>query len=115
MELLVCVVDRERHLGRILSGFLELGIRGATIINSEGMAHHVGDALPVMAGLQSLLTKTGPTNATVFSVIDDPAQVEAAMRLISDACGGIEEPGTGIVFTVPVRRVFGLVQPSDLP
>jgi nitrogen regulatory protein PII len=113
MELLVCVVNRERHLGRILSGFLELGVRGATIINSEGMAHHVGDALPVMAGLQSLLAKTGPTSATIFSVMDDPAQVEAAIQLISEACGGIEEPGAGIVFTVPVQRVSGLVPPTD--
>jgi nitrogen regulatory protein P-II 1 len=112
MELLVCVVDRERHLSRILSGFVELGIRGATVINSEGMAHHVGDALPVMAGLQSLLIKTRPTSATVFSVIDDAALVEAAIRMISEICGGIEEPGTGIVFTVPVSRAVGMVEPT---
>ena len=115
MELLICVVDREKHLGRILSGFVELGIRGATVITSEGMAYHVGDALPVMAGLQSLLAKTRPTSATVFSVIDDPAHVDAAMQLISEACGGIEEPGTGIVFTVPVLRAAGLVPPADRP
>jgi hypothetical protein len=112
MELLVCVVDRERHLGRILAGFVELGVRGATVINSEGMAHHVGDALPVMAGLQSLLAKTKPSSATVFSVIDDHPTVEAAMRMISETCGGIEEPGTGIVFTVPVSRVAGMVEPA---
>lgn len=109
MELLVCVVNREKHLDRILAGFLELGIRGATVLNSEGMAHHVGDGLPVLADLQSVLERTRPYNATVFSVIDDPDLVTGAAALISDVCGGIESPGTGIVFTVPVSRVFGLV------
>lgn len=109
MELLVCVVDRDRHLDRILSAFVELGIRGATIVNSEGMAHHVGDELPVLTGLQALLERTRPHNATVFSVIDDPATVDAAITTISAICGGLEGPGTGIVFTIPVNRVHGMV------
>lgn len=108
MELLVCVVNREKHLDRILSGFLELGIRGATVLNSEGMARHVGAGLPVLADLQSLLERTRPHNATLFSVIEDPDQVTAAVALISEACGGIDTPGSGIVFTIPVSRVFGL-------
>lgn len=112
MELLVCVVNREKHLDRILSGFLELGIRGATVLNSEGMAHHVGDGLPVLADLQSVLERTRPYNATVFSVIDDPDLVTGAVALISEVCGGIESPGSGIVFTVSVSRVFGLAAPS---
>lgn len=108
MELLVCVVDRDRHLDRILSAFVELGIRGATIVNSEGMAHHVGDELPVLTGLQALREGTRPHSATVFSVIDDPATVDAAITTISAICGGLEGPGTGIVFTLPVSRVQGL-------
>ena len=104
MELLVCVVDRDQHLERILSAFVDLGIRGATIINSEGMAHHVGEELPVLTGLQALLERTRPHSATVFSVIDDAATIEAAIATISEICGGLDGPGTGIVFTVPVRR-----------
>jgi hypothetical protein len=110
MELLVCVVDPEQHLERILSAFVELGIRGATIIGSEGMAHHVGRELPVLTGLQALLERTRPHNTTVFSVIDDPSVTEAAIAAISDICGGLEGPATGIVFTVPVQRVHGLLR-----
>jgi nitrogen regulatory protein PII len=113
MELLVCVVDRDQHLERILSAFVDLGIRGATIVNSEGMAHHVGDELPVLTGLQALLERTRPHSATVFSVIDDAATIETAIETISEICGGLEGPGTGIVFTVPVQRVHGLMRSSD--
>lgn len=110
MELLVCVVDPEQHLERILSAFVELGIRGATIIKTEGMAHHVGHELPVLTGLQALLERARPHNATIFSVIDDPTVTEAAIAAISDICGGLEGPATGIVFTVPVRHVHGLLR-----
>ncbi|MBE0591703.1 MAG: hypothetical protein IH616_04810 [Gemmatimonadales bacterium] len=82
------------------------------MLNSEGMARHVGESLPVLADLQSLLQRTRPYNATVFSVIEDPTKVTAAVALISETCGGIDSPGSGIVFTVPVSRVFGLVAPS---
>ena len=37
MHLLVAVVSQPEKLDEILSGFVELGVRGATVINSEGM------------------------------------------------------------------------------
>jgi hypothetical protein len=114
MELLVCVVDRDQHLERILSAFVELGIRGATIINSEGMAHHVGEELPVLTGLRALLERTRPHNATVFSVIEDAATIDGACAAVSEICGGLEHPGTGIIFTVPVHRVHGLLPRQDV-
>ena len=77
---------------------------------SEGMAHHVGHELPVLTGLQALLDRARPHNATVFSVIDDPTVAEAAIAAISDICGGLDGPATGIVFTVPVQRVHGLLR-----
>jgi len=111
MELLVCVVNREKHLDRILAGFVDIGIRGATVLNSEGMASHLGDGVPVLANLQALLERSRPHNATVFSVIDDTDKVAAAVELISETCGGIDSPATGFVFTIPVSRVFGLATP----
>lgn len=110
MELLVCVVNREEHLDRVLSGLVRLGITGATVLNSEGMARRVAGQLPVLAGLQSVLEGARPYNATVFSVIRDHAKVEAAVEMISETCGDLGRPGTGVVFTIPVTAVRGLAE-----
>ncbi len=108
MELLVAVINQQELLDDILSGFLELGITGATVINSEGMAHVLTHDIPIFAGLQTLISRSRPQNQTLFSVIEEEEKVEAAIALIQDVCGDMARPATGIVFTVPVSRVIGV-------
>ncbi|MGD2136281.1 MAG: hypothetical protein PVF27_08975 [Gemmatimonadales bacterium] len=108
MELLVCVINREEKLEEILAGFAELGVSGATVVNSEGMARLIAGELPVLSDLQSLLARSRPQNTTVFSVMESGAMVDRAIRVVEDALGDLSTPATGIVFTVPVARVAGL-------
>ncbi len=108
MELLVCVVNQEEKLNDILSGFLELGVTGATVINSEGMGRVLTQEVPIFAGLQDLISRSRPQNSTVFSVIETPEKLEAAVAMIQEVCGSLDDPATGILFTVPVGRVIGL-------
>jgi nitrogen regulatory protein P-II 1 len=108
MELLVCIINREEHLNAVLSGFAEIGVKGATVVSSEGMAHLIDGDLPVLAGLQTVLAGGRPQNAMVFSLIESPDLLEQAIRLVGDATGGLDEPGAGVLFTLPVSRVVGL-------
>ena len=111
MELLVLVIDRGKKLDSILSGFLELGVSGATVIDSQGMARRLTEnrrAAPVFAGLQDLISSSRPQSSTVFSVIETPEKLEAAIEMIREQCGDMNNPGTGILFTVPVSRAVGL-------
>ena len=108
MELLIAVIDDPDRTEEILSGFLEIGVTGATIVNSEGMGRLLSQDLPMFSGLQTLIGQTRPQNQTLFSVIDDPETVERAIAVIEDVCGRFSSPSTGIVFTVPVTRVTGL-------
>lgn len=117
MQLLIAVINQEDRLDDILSGFLELGITGATIIESEGMGHVLSHDIPIFAGLQTLLSRSRPQNTTIFSVIDSDEKVEGAIELLQEICGDMDDPATGIVFTVPVNRVAGLAPelgPDDL-
>jgi len=117
MQLLIAVINQEDRLDDILSGFLELGITGATIIESEGMGHVLSHDIPIFAGLQTLLSRSRPQNTTIFSVIDSDEKVEGAIALLQEICGDMDDPATGIVFTVPVNRVAGLAPelgPDDL-
>ncbi|HEX7089750.1 MAG TPA: hypothetical protein VF192_06410 [Longimicrobiales bacterium] len=108
MQLLIAVINQEEKLDEILSGFLELGITGATIIASEGMGRVLSHDIPIFAGLQTLLARSRPQNQTIFSVINEDEKVDGAIALLQEICGNLENPATGIAFTVPVTRVVGL-------
>ena len=108
MELLVCVINRDDKLEEILSGFLKLGVTGATVIDSEGMGRVLSQDLPVFAGLQTLQSRSRPQNTTIFSVIESPAVMTKAIDFVQEICGGFDAPASGIVFTVPVSRVIGM-------
>ncbi|MEQ8328967.1 MAG: P-II family nitrogen regulator [Longimicrobiales bacterium] len=106
-RLLLAVINDAEKLDEILSGFIELGITGATIINSEGMGRLLSHDIPIFAGLQTLLSGSRPQNRTIFSVVPED-RVEPAIRLLQDVFGDLDSPATGIVFTIPVDRVVGL-------
>ena len=107
MHLLIAVVNQEEKLEEVLSGFLEIGVTGATVINSEGMGRLLAAEVPIFAGLQALAGRTRPRNQTLFSVIDDD-KVDGALALLQEVCGDFSRPATGIVVTLPVNRVLGL-------
>ena len=113
MELLVCVVNREEKLEELLAGFLELGVTGATVIHSEGMGRVLSQDVPVFAGLQTLVSRSRPQNTTVLSVIESQDVLEKAIAMVQRVCGSLDEPSTGILFTVPLNRVVGLSHELD--
>lgn len=106
-RLLVAVINDPEKLDEILSGFLELGVTGATIVNSEGMGRLLSHDIPIFAGLQTLLTGSRPQNRTILSVIPD-ALVDPVLELLQDVCGNLASPATGIAMVLPVDRVVGL-------
>ncbi len=108
MQLLVAVINEEEKLDEVLSGFLELGVTGATLIDSEGMGRFLAQDVPIFAGLADLATRTRPRNYTILSVIREEEKVERVIDLLQKVCGSLDSPATGIVFTVPVSRVVGL-------
>lgn len=108
MQLLVAVINQEEKLEEVLSGFLEIGVTGATVVNSEGMGRLLANEVPIFAGLQALASRTRPRNQMVFSVMEDE-KVERALALLQEVVGDFGRPATGIAFALPVTRVLGLM------
>jgi nitrogen regulatory protein P-II 1 len=108
VQLLIAVINREEKVEEILAGFLEVGITGATLINSEGMGRLLSAEMPIFAGIEALAGRSRPRNQTLLSVMRDDAMVDRALAVIQEVCGDMQEPATGIAFVVPVSRVVGL-------
>jgi nitrogen regulatory protein PII len=109
MELLIIIVKQTQFLDDILTGFVDVGIHGATVIDSRGMGQILTANVPIFAGLKDLMPGGNIGNYMIMSVVES-AQVEKAIALIKETCGDLNKEGVGIAFTLPLKSVFGLIK-----
>lgn len=108
--LLVCVLYGKEFLEQVLDAFLDIGIHGATVLQSQGMGRILGRHLPLFAGFKELLEAGGPFNYTVMSVIEDPLLIDEFIDRVPSLKQG--ESSKGVLFTLPVSRFMKM---DDLP
>ena len=106
-KLVFIVLNRDEYLEEVLEGFVELDVRGATVIDSVGMGQLIAHAAPVFGGISRLVTGARPYNKTIFTVVE-AAKIEAIVKVYEQICGSLDDPGAGLIFTVPVDFVKGL-------
>jgi nitrogen regulatory protein PII len=108
-ELLVIVVKDHRQVEEILTGFLELGIRGATVADVRGMGQIISSEIPIFAGFRSLFPGWGADTYMILSVIEAGTR-QRAIEAVREVCGDFDTPGSGILFTVPISYAKGLAE-----
>ncbi len=110
LKLVVIILNKEEYLDELLEGFLELDVRGATVIDSVGMGQLIAN-VPIFGGLRSLVTGTRPYNKTILTVVDEE-KAKPIIDVFEHICGNLEEPGTGLAFVLPVEYARGLPDQS---
>jgi len=110
-KLLIIILNREEHLDELLEAFVELDVRGATVIDSVGMGHIISHSIPIFGGLRSLMEGSRPYNKTVFTVVREE-KVKEIVHEYEKICGCLDDPGTGLLFTLPIDYVKGLREKS---
>ena len=112
-NLVVAVVTNLERCRDMIRVWEELGVTGATILDSVGMRHlkerqaHKDD-LPLMPSLRALLEEEEFDHRTVFSVVPDDLNLDELIRRTEEVVGNFDDPSTGIIFVVPVLKVRGL-------
>ncbi len=108
-SVLVLVLHKVEVLDQLLRNFNDSGIAGATVLNSVGMAHelHSYEDSHAISSLRALFSVGKSENRTIFTVLDNN-MIETARKVINDTVGGLENPNTGILFTIPLSFVEGL-------
>jgi nitrogen regulatory protein P-II 1 len=107
MKLLILILNKVEKMEEVFEGFLEIGITGATVIDSIGMGHILSEEVPIFAGLRFMFAGSKPHNKTILSAIKDEKE-KPAIEVLRKILGDLNQPGTGIVFTIPIDRVEGL-------
>jgi nitrogen regulatory protein P-II 1 len=112
-ELVVLVLNDPEKIEDVLAAWLTVGVSGATILHSRGLSHQVShrnlrDDLPLFPSLEGLLRSQEESHRTLFVVVPDGFDVEALVAATERITGTLDEPQTGILFTVPVTHAWGL-------
>ncbi len=113
MKLLVFVLNNEAFLEEVMEAYVEAGITGSTILDSEGMGRFLTYEVPLFEGFKDFMKGNKPYNKTIFSVLHNEEVVQQAKKLVEKIVGSLDNPGTGIMFTLPVDWAAGLVGEAE--
>ncbi len=113
MKLLVFVLNKEELLEDVLCAYVETGISGATILDSEGIGRFLTYEVPFLTDFKDFVKGNKPYNRTILSVIKDEKLIPRLEKLLEKICGNLDDPGTGILFTLPVDYARGLLSPKE--
>jgi nitrogen regulatory protein PII len=106
VKLVVIFLNRVEYLEDLLTAFLEIGVGGATVIDSVGMGRIISHQVPIFAGLRSAFPGSSPSNKTILAVVEDE-QVGELATIAEDVCGSFSEPGTGLMIVLSVENLLG--------
>lgn len=115
-ELVVLVLNDPGRLDEVLTAWLSAGVPGITTLNSTGVRQGLGkrafrDDLPLFPALDDLLQGDTGHSLTLFAVVPDGFAIESLLTATERITGRLDAPNTGILFTVPVSRAWGLMRP----
>ena len=102
MKLLVVVMNSQEHVQDVLEAFLELDVRGATIINTEGVMQLLAEEAPIFAGLRHMFSGSKEHNKTIFGLTDRDEILKELGAVLNEVDVDLTVPGTGYAFTVSV-------------
>lgn len=110
MKLVVFVLNKEELLDDVLAAYVEAGVSGATVLDSEGMGRYLTYEVPLFADFRAFMQGNKPYNKTIISLVWNEEVIPVIVRLLDKITGGLQLPGNGILFTVPVDYAAGLVE-----
>lgn len=110
-QALFIILNDLHHLDDILENLVELGVKGATILDSEGMATHLMKEDP---GLRYLFkmplsesVRLESTSKTIFTVVKNIEKVNEIVESIRHILEAENSEGpVGFMFSVPVSGIY---------
>jgi len=112
MYALFIVLNKTDVLDELLEAFVDIGIQGATILDSQGMASAlVGNKnidIPILGRIRGMVDTSRPYNKTIFTIVPSKQIAHDAIECVNTVVGDIDNQCTGMAFTVSIDEIFGL-------
>lgn len=114
MQAVFIVLNKTECLEELLEEFSRSRFFGATILESRGMIREIQENSDIsfLLSVRSLLNPNHKESKTIFMVVSDD-QIPVVSRIVNEVTGGLDQPDTGILFTIPVGYTEGLPDTHD--
>ena len=102
MNILFLVLNETEYLDEILDAFVDVGVKGATILDSQGMGSALANSnkdIPFFGTLRSFIDNARPYNKTIFTVIEDEEVLKNAIEAVQNILGDMTKSGVGLMST----------------
>jgi len=110
MQLLLIVLNKIEKLDELLEKLIEVGVSGATILNSTGMVRQLAkhsEDYPIFGTLSFLIDLDHEESKTIFMALKNE-QVETVKEVVKQVVGDISKPDTAVLFTLPILSLEGV-------
>lgn len=106
MYLLIAVINDEELFDELITGWLDIGITGATVVETTDFLQLISHHIPIFAGFRSLTSGGMHHNRTLFTAIEDRKVLDQAIAYLETLCRETEKPHEGVYFVTPLLH-FG--------
>ena len=106
MNLLVVVINNEELLDQLITGWLDIGITGATVAETTDLLQLISHHIPIFAGFRSLTSGGMIHNKTIFTAIKEKETLDKAVAYLEMICAQTGKPHQGVYFIAPINA-FG--------
>ena len=102
MQLLVLILNKTECLDHLFEELVRIGVKGATVVESTGMARVLADQSQNLFGsIRMLIDPDLESNRTIFMAVNEEI-VDQVRATINEAVGGLDQPDTGVLFGMPI-------------
>lgn len=106
MYLLIAVINNEELIDDLITGWLDIGITGATVVESTDFIQLISQHVPIFAGFRTLTSGGMRHNRTLFTAIRDPEILDQAVAYLESLCRETGKAHQGVYFVAPLTN-FG--------
>ena len=114
MHALFLILNKTDQVEDVLNALVKVGVKGATIIDSQGMGSAMvsnnSEQAMMFGTFRKLFDREHPYNKTIFTVIETDELLDSAVKAIQETVGLLDKPNEGLMFTVPVGNVYGMAK-----
>lgn len=110
MRLLVVILKKTEMMNELLRELAQTGVKGATILTGMGMAEALinMEDLPLFSMLRRIMSEEDPEDSKVMLIALKDEIVSQVKQTIRSVVGSLDEPNTGVMFSVPIIEFEGL-------
>ncbi len=104
MYLLIAIINNEELLDELITGWLDIGVSGSTVIESTDSLQLISHHVPIFAGFRSFTSGGMKHNKTLLTVIESEKLCRSACDFLEVLCRETGVPHQGIYCVVPIIR-----------